>query len=254
MNIRVTPIPTIFTALGLALLLGLGTWQTLRYKEKLRFEEIRDARAHLPILDANKELLASGDADLRQIRLQGKWQKDRLFLIKHRVYQGKPGSWIVSPFTLSGTDMTILVNRGWAPFSYDESESAHFLEALPDKEITLTGLLHVLDRIIPDEQIRAEYPSSASSPPKILALHTYDLDAMQALSTGPTLNRPIILTLSDDTENPQKYPLPGQDHITAPYLTSQTHLGYAITWFTLASALLAIWLATAFGLLNSPPL
>lgn len=251
MNFRLSIISTLFTALGLALLLSLGTWQTLRYNEKLRFEQARDARAHLPTLTAHSEHLSSGEADFRHIRLLGTWDKEQSFLIKHRIFEGKPGFWVINTFTLANGGPSLLVNRGWIPFDGGESLALSLLDDLPDTEIILNGFIHLVERPVADEHLRAQLQSTSAPTPKVQTLNTYDLDAMHAALKSPTFARPIVLTLDRDADSTQALPIASLDHITSPYLTSETHLGYAITWFSLAAALIAIWLAHGFGLLRS---
>lgn len=251
MTFRLSPLPTFFTAIGLILLLGLGSWQTLRYFEKLSFENARDARADLPILAANPDHLSSGEADFRDIRLHGLWQKEPVFLIKHRIFEGQPGFWVINAFTLESGGPSILVNRGWIPFNYDESLLSSLLDDLPDEEVAISGLLHRLDRVIADKAFRTSLQTKDLTFPRIMSLETYDIDAMNAALPGRAIARPIILTLETSGNPSREFPRASLEHITAPYLTSETHLGYAITWFTLAAALLGIWFAHGFGLLVS---
>ncbi len=252
MSFRIRFWPTFFTALGLILLICLGTWQLLRYQSAASFEGERDARIDEPIqVIDHPEELQNRDLDYRQISVNGRLDSDQLFLIKHRVYQGSPGFWAVSPLILDGEEQTYMlpVNRGWLPFEDGRDRAEELLAETDDSTVEFTGLLHRLDDVVGDDDFRDRLHSDAP-PQGVVELESYDITGINDAHRATSFDRPIVLTRSPD-ETSDELPLASYDHITTPYLTSDTHFGYMLTWYLLALALIAIWIAHGLGLLVS---
>ncbi|RVU44062.1 SURF1 family protein [Lujinxingia sediminis] len=243
-------VATLFALLGLALLLWLGTWQSIRYQEKSAAETQRDALAdaephHITSLDG----LNSGELDFHPVTLQGVFAPEPAFLIKHRVFEGKPGYWLVSPLILQSGD-AVLVNRGWVP--YEEGETIASSIIASSEEETLHGLVHFLDRVVADDATR-QAVESGEREGSIILWDSYDTEGMRRAIDAPTPTRAVIVTLAEEHSG-APYPFASYAHITEPYLSAEKHFGYALTWYSLAVALIAIYLAAGFGLLRASPM
>ncbi len=254
MSFRIRLWPTFFTVLGLAILISLGSWQLSRYLDASAFEEERDARIDDSVLSVDSsQRLADTEFDFRRIKIDGSWDRERLFLIRHRVYDGDPGYWIVTALRAdsdAGADEpALLVNRGWIHREDGPPEAERILEELHDGTDTVTGLLHPLDEVVTDEGFRDAYTGD-ETPTEVVELDTYDVTAIQDSLPYKTVDRPVIITESAKSWD-RELPVASHDHITQPYLTAETHFGYMLTWYLLALALIAIWLAHAFGVLRS---
>lgn len=95
-----------------ALFVALGVWQIQRAQDKHALEQ-RLAR------DQGEEMtrLPEGPAALRQaayarVRLEGRLQGERQFLLDNRIREGQPGFDVLTPLVL-GDGRTVLVDRGW---------------------------------------------------------------------------------------------------------------------------------------------
>lgn len=239
--------PGLWSTLGvlvsLAILLALGTWQLLRFQEKSASESLRDAR-----LEAAPVALTVGEAtaaenDYRIVRLDGHFVPDHLFLFKFRVRDGVPGYWLAQLF--EGNDgEEILVNRGWIPFD-GGLELAEELRS--DARTELTGLVFTPAEIVPDEATRAEL-ADAELPP-VTTWNSYDISAIYT-AAGVEQPRPTIIVASPEMSG-DPHPIASYDYVVAPYLTSEKHLGYCVTWYTLSVALILMWIAYGFGYLGS---
>ncbi len=254
MSLRIRLWPTFFTLLGLAILISLGTWQLNRYLDARSFEAERDARLddYVVAVDSLDEF-RSTELDFRRVRIEGQWDRDRLFLIRHRVYQGDPGYWVVTALRPPTIDdgPALLVNRGWIHRQDGLPEAQRILEALDDGVHTVTGLVHPLDHVVADDDFRDAYPTSSDRLPQgVVEMDTYDLTAIYDSLPYDAVERPVILTESSDSWE-RELPVASHEHITQPYLTADTHFGYMLTWYLLALALIAIWIAHAAGVLHS---
>ncbi len=254
MSFRIRFWPSFFTAIGLALLVSLGTWQLNRFLDARTFEDQRDARMDLSVVGLEStNQLTDGELHFRRIEVEGIWDEELLFLIKHRVYEGMPGYWVVSPFVPTGDESStaLLVNRGWISIEDGLEQARHILDETPTSAETITGLVHRLDDVVVDDDFHERFDES-SPPTGVVELESYDTTAMHRTVQDPGLDRPIVLTLGPDSSPNESEPIPSFDYITEPYLTAETHFGYMLTWYLLALALLAIWVAHGLGLLASP--
>ena len=258
MSLRVQLWPTLFSILGLAILIALGTWQLNRYLDARQFEEEQQQRMDEPIAELSTDDLGQfgdGDFDFRRVTVEGTFDERRIYLINHRVYDGEPGYWVVRPLfvDVAGADepKTLPVNQGWLhrEDGYDAAEA--LLADTPEDAVEVTGLVHRLDEVIADDEFRELYahprvPSGIG----VHVLDTYDVNAIGGLSPKPRLAQDRVLVESPDHADPGG-PQASYDHVTDPYLTADTHFGYMLTWYSLAVALIAIWFANAAGVLRS---
>lgn len=229
---------------GLAILLALGTWQLLRFQEKSEAESLRDARLDQAAVEATVGDLYSPDKDYRVVTLEGRFEPEHIFLFKYRVRDSVPGYWLGQIF--EGNDGNrVLVNRGWIPFD----GGLQIAEGLrSDEETRLTGLVFTPQQVIPDDAARAALERGEELEPTS-TWRTYDIAAIYD-ATGVEQPRPTVVIASPETSG-DPYPVASYDYVIAPYLTAEKHLGYCVTWYTLAVALILMWVAYGFGYLGS---
>ena len=239
---------TLFALLGLALLLWLGSWQAIRYLEKTASESQRDALTDAtPHRIETLEALNSGELDFHPVTLRGEFAQAPNFLMKHRVFRGKPGYWLVSPLILESGE-AVLVNRGWIPYERGEALAAAIVKRTEGTQ-ELSGLVHHLDYVVSDDATRASLESGGVGDPMIL-WDSYDTEGMHQAIEFPTPTRAVVITLAPEHSG-QPHPVASYAHITEPYLTAEKHFGYALTWYSLAVALIAIYVAAGFGSLRA---
>lgn len=201
----------------------LGLWQWDRMAEKvLLFDSFENAPA-MPIGQA----LSSSEPFMR-VRASGHYDPVRHTLLDNRIYKGRAGVHVLTPFTLAdGSEL--LVNRGWLPLAPDRRSLPEF-ETNP-AELQISGILtrpvtdgHRVGGA--DELVEDRWPQ----------LMTYlDLDSI-GQATGKSLE-PWILLLDAGDES-------GFDgrQWQAAVMEPKTHGAYALQWFSLAAAAVVIWI------------
>ncbi|MFO1069334.1 MAG: SURF1 family protein [Geminicoccaceae bacterium] len=226
---RAGPGLTLSAIVGTLILLGLGTWQVQRLAWKtalIAMVEARAAEAPVPV----EQALADPDtADYRPVTATGHYRHEGAQSIGTAAWQGELGARLVTPLVLAD-GRTILVERGWLP--YGQLPPAVPAELEPQGEVRLEGKLR--DR----RQDHAGLFTPANAP---AARHWYwyDWPALTSAVGGPL--EPLVLTLDKgDTGGELPRPLPLR--VDLP----NNHLGYAITWYGLAAALVAVYLVFAF--------
>jgi surfeit locus 1 family protein len=202
------------SAVGLAILLSLGTWQVFRLQEKTG----QIAAIDKQIAAAPAGLLQTAN-EYQKIRIAGEYLGGR-DLKKLTSHQGSPGFEVISPFKTGGNTV-ILVDRGSMP----EKASA----VIPEGPQTLTGILRLHNK--------GQGIFDPENDPEAGQWYWWDIPAMQAAAKAPADAKvsPFILQL-----------LPDPALITPPFPAvpkaelRNNHLGYAITWYGLAAALAAV--------------
>ncbi|HUB97348.1 MAG TPA: SURF1 family protein [Stellaceae bacterium] len=215
--------PTLFTAFGLALLLGLGTWQVQRlgWKERLIAERAAGVAAS-PVPLPTTQAAAQG-LEYHHVRAVGHYVGKPLYL--HAISRdGDQGFHVVAPFALADGG-AVLIDRGFVPEDVARANPVFASPAAP--EIEVTGLLRL-----------AAGKPSWFTPENAPAQGTWfyvDPDAMgKAAGVGPVL--PFYIDA--DREPGARYPIGGQTLLDLP----NNHLQYAITWYLLAAALVIVYL------------
>jgi surfeit locus 1 family protein len=212
---------------SLAILLALGTWQVERlyWKEGL-LADIAERRAAEPVQLAEVEqALASGeDIEYRRVSLSGTFDhtKERHFFA---TFEGRTGFYIYTPTTLVD-GRTIFVNRGFVPYEMKEPATRAAGEVTGAQVITgyaRSKLAEKPSMIVPDNDLAKNI------------FYWKDLDAMAA-SAGLSEVIPMFVDADTAVTNPGGWPKGGVTQFDLP----NNHLQYAVTWYGLAAALVAV--------------
>ncbi|HHI76615.1 MAG TPA: SURF1 family protein [Gammaproteobacteria bacterium] len=222
--------PGLWPSLGfvalLTLLLSLAAWQWQRAGEKQALIDGREAHRQAAPLDLGREL---PDPELDRFRpavATGRYLTDQQWLLDNRLYRGQPGYHVFSLFrTREGR--LLLVNRGWISMG----ESREFLPELPLPEGRVRIGGH-LDRPESVGLVLGEPPYDSIA--RRVRLQSLDV---QALARARGLNLPALTLVLD----PQAPGALQYDWQPAAGIGPEKHLGYAVQWLALATALVIIY-------------
>ncbi|RWX77346.1 SURF1 family protein [Neorhizobium lilium] len=214
---------------ALAILISLGTWQVerLHWKEGL-LADIAERRAAAPVpLAAVEAMQASGaDVEYRRVTLTGSFDhtKERHFFA---TFEGQTGFYVYTPMTLADGRI-LFVNRGFVPYDLKVPEKRAAGEVAGVQR--LTGYVRAPlegkpSSIVPDNDV-----------PKNI-FYWKDLWTMAA-STGIDRAKlvPLFVDVDASVQNPAGWPKGGVTQFDLP----NSHLQYAVTWYGLAAALVAV--------------
>jgi len=211
-------IPSLIAALGVLILLGLGTWQVyrLRWKEGILAEIA--AAEHSPPVPLTEQPPAFG-----KVSVTGRFRFDRTIRLGVEVRETPRGSVMgyhqLVPLERDGAP-ALLVDRGWVP----DATAATVDD--PEGPVTVTGFIHPSGKgswFTPADDI-AQRQVFALNPPVIA----------QEMGLGPV--EPFSLTVLGPAKDGQ-FPQPATDFPRPP----NNHLSYAITWYALAGVLVVIF-------------
>ncbi|MBL8561461.1 MAG: SURF1 family protein [Gemmobacter sp.] len=203
-------LPLLFGLIGAAILVGLGTWQV----QRLAWKEGVIARAEAQMQAAPAPLPATPDPEAdryRPVRVEGRFLGPEAHVLTSIPGEG-PGFLVIAAFE-TAQGRRILIDRGFLP--EDQKTTPR-----PAQAASLSGNL-----IWPDDVTTATpAPDTARN-----IWFGRDVEAMaEALHTDP-----LMMVAREPT---------GQGITPRPVTVTFTnnHLGYAITWFSLAFAWLGM--------------
>ena len=213
--------PTLMTAIMLAVLLALGTWQLQRLHWKQNLLATIDARFHAAPADA-AVLADTPDASYRPATAAGIFNNDHIFYLFGTSLTGVGGYHVLTPLALAD-GRVLLVDRGWIPYDHKGNFSEN------------TGLVTVAGILRKPEH----YWLQPKNDPTHGEWYSINLAAM-AQQAGVAAFLPYVLE-ADARPNPGGYPIGGQTRVILP----NNHFVYALTWYGLALALVIIYLISS---------
>ncbi len=213
---------------ALALLVGLGVWQLQRLEWKQGLIARLEERTSAPPLGLDEALAAGVEAaEYRPVTVEGRYLHDRELHVLSRTLDGEVGQHVVTPFRLDD-GRTLLIDRGWLPETHLDPDSR--AEGLPRGRVVQTGLLR-----------RGGWQGSSWFRPvnKPEANQWLWLD-LPRMAEAAGLERPVtgFYLSALPGQHAGEWPVGGRTRVAL----KNDHLSYAITWFGLAGALLAVFL------------
>lgn len=227
----------VVTAVGVAILAGLGAWQLARlgWKERL-VAQVSERMASAPVPVPPQAEWAGLDLptwSYRRVRAEGRFDnasEARVYTNlsePHGRFKG-PGYFILTPLTLKSGGV-VVVNRGFVPEG--AADPATRPQGRVDGDAVVTGPLR-------EPEDRNMF-TPADDPAKRLF---FARDA-RAVATGLGIANAAPFTIdADATPNPGGLPQGGETRVAFP----NRHLEYALTWFGLAATLAAVFAAFAW--------
>jgi surfeit locus 1 family protein len=234
--------PGMFTLAALIVLCGLGFWQLQRLAWKQDLIARVEGRSQVPVAspappESDWPNVTAERDEYRRVTVTGSFKYDREALAYDLLSDAKgkfsgPGYWVLTPLeTASGS--TIFVNRGFVPV--DRKDAATRGEAQLTGMITITGLLRM-----PEE--RAWF-----TPTNDPARGVWQERNPATIAKAYGLVRVAPYFIDADTSGLGGLPQGGETRL----VFSNRHLEYAVTWFGLAFALMAVFIAFARKQLRS---
>lgn len=209
---------TLLSLAFLPLLIALGVWQYNKGIAKSRLQESWLSQQGLTALPVER-LDQLSDINYRRIRLEGRFDVSRYWVLENQVLDGQVGVNIIMPFRISSGER-ILVNRGWVDADYEHGAS------ITDETLSVTGTLkQPSDSVLINE---ADNPFH-KWPHRLL-----EIDIKQMNSHYGDAFYPRVLLLDADSQAAL------QVHWQALSLSPERHRAYALQWWLMALALVIL--------------
>ncbi|GAB4577570.1 MAG: SURF1 family protein [Anaerolineales bacterium] len=224
---------TLLVLAAMGVMLRLGIWQLERLEQRRAFNARVLAGQNAPPLELTQATLTDPleDMEYRTVTVTGEYDVEHQVALRNRVWYGKPGYDLLTPLKIAGTDMAILVNRGWVPVSFiPGGEQTYPAPGV----VTLTGIIRL-------SQSAPDFGGSGAVTPRadeiLTVVSLVNVEAIAAQLPYPIL--PVYIQRAPDASLPadvnawtdQHLPYPGLPEIE---ISEGPHLGYALQWFTFA--------------------
>lgn len=233
MAFRFRLIPFLATVVLVAIGLCAGRWQDGRAAQKIALEARLAAGNAAAPLALGAAPVRAADVEFRRVRLQGEWDSGWPVYLDNRPHDGHPGFYLLMPLRLAGSDMHVLVARGWLQRDMaDRSKLPAY--ATPAGPVTVEGIA----RLAPGHVLQlGEAPRL--SPGAIV--QNADAAAFAA-ATGWKFQPIVVEQATPDRAPPAAgaggASVPGDALVRdwpAPALGADKHKAYAFQWYALAA-------------------
>ena len=215
------------------LFISAGQWQWNKAAAKASLQAELEARGGeaaltMPAMRVDAEALR-----YRKLVARGHFEPQYQVLIDNRTYRGQAGYHVVTPLRLEGSDMRVLVNRGWVPLLADRG-------TLPEIA-TPTGMIAVAGTAIVPGTRFFTLGNNADGAGSAWQSVWQNLDLARYGKAVSFPLQPVVLQL--DADSPaggfvREWPRPDDRR--------QTNLGYALQWWSFAATTVVLWLLLNF--------
>ena len=223
--------PTLATLLLVPLFIAAGQWQWNKAAAKAKLQIELEARGQEAALIIPSSRVDGEALRYRQVVARGYFEPQYQVLIDNRIYRGQAGYHVITPLHLAGSELRVLVNRGWVPAPADHRTLPPI--ATPSGPVEVLGTATVpATRFFTLGQDPA--PAAWASVRQNLDLARYG----QAV-TFPL--QPVVIQLDPGSTAggfAREWPRPDDRR--------QTNLGYALQWWSFAATTVVLWLLLNF--------
>ncbi|MFZ2852626.1 MAG: SURF1 family protein [Rhodocyclaceae bacterium] len=223
-------LPTLAAALLVPLFVAFGQWQWNKAGIKGERQALRDARSaeaplQLPATPVDAETLR-----YRRVVVRGSYEPAQQILIDNRIYREEAGYHVLTPLRIEGSQMRVLVNRGWIAALAEHHRLPEV--ATPDGVVEVSGMA-----VVPGTRFFTLGGAKPGSAQRVW--QNPDLPGY-ARTVGFPL-QPVLIELAPESPAggfARDWPRPDERR--------ERHVGYALQWWGFALATLAIWIAVNF--------
>jgi surfeit locus 1 family protein len=223
--------PTLAAALLLPVFIAAGQWQWNKAENKTALQQQLDARGAeaamlMPATPVDAQALR-----YRKIIARGHYEPEHQILIDNRTYREQAGYHVVTPLRLEGSEIRLLVNRGWVPALSEHRQLPAFETPLGVVEVQGTAVLPAARFFtLGAEESRGGWQN---------VWQNLDL-ARYARAVNFSI-QPIVVEL-----DAQSAASGFVRQWRRPDERIQTNLGYALQWWAFAATTVVLWLAVNF--------
>jgi surfeit locus 1 family protein len=220
---------TLLVILAMGVMVRLGIWQLDRLAQRRAFNarvlaQINRSPLTLKGSNMNQDLV---NMEYREIIVEGIYDFSQQVVLRNQAWNNQIGVHLITPLHISGSDQSILVDRGWIP--YEDFISGNWSNYDEPGQVKVKG-------VIRRSQEKADFgwradPTLAPGEDRLTAWNLVNV-----VRIGDQISVPVLPVYIQQSPDPSWTSLPyrGQPDIE---LTEGPHLGYAIQWFCFAAIL-----------------
>ena len=219
--------PTLATLLLIPLFLAAGQWQWNKAERKAHLQSELETLAAGPAIALPTTPVDAEALRFRHVAARGRYEPERQILIDNRTYQGRAGYHVITPLRLEGSEMRVLVNRGWVASVAGRHEAPPI--ETPDGVVEVEGVA-----VLPPRFFTLGKAAVAPDGQWQRIWQNLDLPRYAAAAGFPV--QPVILQIDAPNADGfiRDWPRPDDRR--------QVNVGYALQWWAFAATTLALWL------------
>lgn len=226
-------LPTLAAALLVPMFISFGQWQWNKASVKGDLQALLDARSAEPPVQIPGTLVEAPSLRYRRVLARGVYEPERQILIDNRIYREQAGYHVLTPLHIEGSEMRVLVNRGWIPAPAEHRQIPDV--ATPSGMVEVTGMA-----IVPGNRfftLGADALKDSARWQRVW--QNLDLPGYSK-AVGFPLQQVVIQLAPESTAGgfAREWPRPDE--------RLEKHLSYALQWWGFAAATVAIWIAVNF--------
>ena len=230
--------PTLAAALLLPLFIAAGQWQWTKAQTKTLLQQQLDARGAEPALAMPTTLVDAQSLRYRKVIARGRYEPESQILIDNRTHREHAGYHVVTPLRLDGSEMRLLVNRGWVAAPADRRQLPQF--ETPRGVVEVEGTA-----VVPASRFftLGAAGDRREEPPGVW--QNLDL-ARYAQAVGFPV-QPVVVELDASSAAGgfvREWRRPAE--------RIHVHLGYALQWWAFAATTVVLWLVVNFRRAAAP--
>jgi surfeit locus 1 family protein len=219
-------------AVSLAITIGVsaGQWQLRRAAEKEAIENKLVKRTGEMPFNLDARTVDVDAVEYRHVKVSGEFVRDWAIYLENRPYHGVAGFYVLMPLKITGSNMHVLVARGWVPRNPSDRSKLPAIKT-SNEVVTVEGMA----RRNPGHLMQLGQ-ASAVKPNSILQNVTIaEVAAASNLQMQPVMIEQLN-EMHDGLLRDWPHPSSGIDK----------HYGYAVQWFGLALVAFIFLMITGF--------
>ena len=220
---RVSFWPTVAAIFFIVVTVMLGNWQLSRAQEKEERQTRLNQLSQQPVISIPTSPIRLEDYQFRKVEVRGTYVPTHTIYLDNKINRGRAGYQIITPIKLGESSMHVLINRGWVAAGRTRSELPDI--PIPTSKVTVSGI--------------AESPTMRTLE---LSTETVSGQVWENLhldryrkATGLTLQPLVVLQENDVKDGLLR-------EWTRPDSGASRNLGYAFQWFSMALAIIILYL------------
>ena len=221
----------ILVFLAVIVLINLGLWQLRRLEQRRALNREIVAGLNQPPAEITGEPVNPDDLHRRRVQVSGTFDNENSIALRGKSYSQQQGAELVVPLLISGSNQSILVNRGWIPLAESDREARRVFDA--NGEVTIEGIAYRA-QTRPDSYFVPTDPTPGPGQSRLDIWFRVDIPRIQQQVDYPLLSIFVAQSPNSNTQNP---PIPQE----IPQSNEGSHLGYAIQWFSFAVILIIFY-------------
>ncbi len=213
----------VITIIFVIIFVELGKWQLSRAEEKNAQYEQLEQYAKQSAITLPGTLVKLKDFQHREVEVSGEYLSKYTIYLDNKIYQGRAGYHVITPFKISNSALHVVVNRGWISIGSDRSVLPSVMEVKGElKVVGIAASPEIKTLDLSDKVVEGR------------VWDNFNLQRYQEV-TGLAMQPMMLLQKSEEKDGLIR-------DWSKPDSGASKNIGYAVQWFSLAVTAVIIFI------------